>query len=258
MSNTMYIARSLVFYPGYYENNCQELSDEIIIPSFYLNKLMDQFDDNEILYVNMINTETDQSVLVAIGKPHNYDKNTIFASQWILDQIGCSGNCDTVIKIKKSDMLDIPVATKIIIKPLDPIAFEIDTLKCFETAFMNLHSIKEGITIQIPVPELGKDYIMFAYIEKVEPAPISRIIEGEVDVEFINEFNKMNHIPNNSIINDVTNTDVNNDTNDVTNNTIVNNIANNSTNDLDVPVIDQEERRRRIRESWIKRFDNTI
>jgi hypothetical protein len=241
----MFIARSLVFYPGYYEDNCQELSDEIILPSFYLNKLMDQFEDNEILYVDMINTETDETILVAIGKPHNYDKNTIFASHWILDQIGCSGNCDSVIKIKKSNMSDIPIATKITIKPLDPIAFEIDTLKCFETAFMNLHSIKEGITIQIPVPELGKDYVMFAHIEKVEPAPISRIIEGEVDVEFINEFKKMNHMLDNNI-----------DNNTIDNNTIDNN-TNDNKNDYEVPIIDQEERRRRIRESWIRRFDNT-
>jgi hypothetical protein len=51
---------------------------------------------------------------------------------------------------------------------------------------MNLHSITAGITIPIPIPDLG--YSIFAYIERVEPADTSLIIEGEVNVEFINDF----------------------------------------------------------------------
>ena len=188
MNNTMFIARSLVFYPGFFEDNCQELSDEIIMPSYYLNKIMERFDDGEMLYLDMTNTITNKSILVAIGSPHSLDKNTIFAPQWILDLIDCTGCCDSVITLNKADVSEIPVATKITIKPLDPIAFELDTLACFEKAFMNLHSIKEGITLPVLVPELGKDYTMFAHIEKVEPAGVSRIVEGEVDVEFINEF----------------------------------------------------------------------
>ena len=188
--NNMYIARSLTFYPGFFEDNCQELSDEIIMPSYYLNRLIDQYDDGEMLYATITNDDTNKSALVAIGSGHTHDKNTIFAPQWILDLIDCTGCCDSVIKIKKADVSEIPVATKIVIKPLDPIAFDMDTLSCFEKALINLHSIKEGITIPIHVPELGKDYVMFAHIEKVEPAGLSRIVQGEVDVEFINEFNK--------------------------------------------------------------------
>lgn len=250
MSNTMFIARSLVFYPGFYEDNCQELSDEIILPSFHLNNLMERFDDNETLYINMINSDTNQSVLVTIGTPHNYDKNTIFAPQWILDQIGCTGNCDSVIKIQKADMTQVPIANKIIIKPLDPIAFELDTLKCFETAFMNLHSIKEGITIQIPVPELGKDYAMFAHIEKVDPSPLSRIVQGEVDVEFINEFKEIPNSPAPILGSNIDNTAV----------------ISNSMNTIVTPILtptecptltaaEKEERRKRIRESWVNRFN---
>jgi hypothetical protein len=246
----MFIARSLVFYPGFYEDNCQELSDEIIIPSFHLNNLMERFDDNETLYIDMINSDTNQSVLVTIGTPHNYDKNTIFAPQWILDQIGCTGNCDSVIKIQKADMTQVPIANKITIKPLDPIAFELDTLKCFETAFMNLHSIKEGITIQIPVPDLGKDYVMFAHIEKVDPSPVSRIVQGEVDVEFINEFKEIPNSPATILGSNIDNTAV----------------ISNSMNTIVTPILtptecptltaaEKEERRKRIRESWVNRFN---
>lgn len=238
--NNMFIARNLIFYPGLYQDNCQELSDEIIIPAFYLNTIIEEFEDNETLYVDLINTETNQTILVTIGTPHSYDKNTIFASQWILDLIGCSGNCDSVIKIRKADMTDIPVANRIIIKPLDPIAFEIDTLKCFETAFMNLHSIKEGITIQIPVLELGTDYVMFAHIEKVEPSSMSRIVDGEVDVEFINEFK------DNSITNIIP-----------VENTIIEPVEPAEHVESVEPIqISKEERQKQVRESWIKRYQN--
>lgn len=238
----MFIARCLVFYPGFFDENCKELSDEVILPAFYLNKIMDRFDDNEKLYVDIINVETNQTMLVTIGTSHAYDKNTIFAPQWILDLIGCSGNCDSVIRIEKADVSEVPVATKIVIKPLDPIAFEIDTLKCFETAFMNLHSIKKGITMQIPVPELGKDYNMFAHIESVEPAPVSRIIEGEVNVEFINDFTPPVPIPLVSpIIEPI-----------VPSNVLITPIE-----PLTTPIIsteNQEERRKRVRDAWVKRF----
>jgi hypothetical protein len=260
MNNTMFIAHSLIFYPGYFEDNCQELSDEIIIPSYHLNKLMEQFDDGEMLYVNLTNTETNQSCLVAIGSPHAYDKNTIFAPQWILDLISCTGNCDSVITIEKADMDDIPVCTKISIKPLDPIAFELDTLACFEKALMNLHSIKQGITIPVQVPQLGKDYMMFAHIEKVEPADVSRIVHGEVDVEFINEFNTdlVPTAPDNSLNNSPLFAPmISSSTNTIISPTFTS-LLNTPVPSTMIQEVSQEERRRCVRESWLKRFENNV
>ena len=252
--NNMFIARSLTFYPGYFEDNCQELSDEIILPSYSLNKIIEHFDDNEMLYVNMINTQTGQQYLVAIGSSHTYDKNTIFAPQWILDLIGCTGCCDSVIEIQKADVYDTPVATKIIIKPLDPIAFELDTLDCFEKAFMNLHSIKEGITIPIPVPQLGKDYMMFAHIEAVEPEGLSRISNGEVDVEFINDFKDTTpSTPTptptemSPLIAPMLPPSFNQIVTPITSPVLP-----------PIPEISAEERRRLVRESWIKRCQNNV
>ena len=249
----MFIARSLVFYPGFFEDNCQELSDEIIIPSYHLNNLINEFEDNETLYVNIINTENNQQTLVAIGSPHNYDKNTIFAPQWILDIIGCTGNCDSVIRIEKADMIDVPTATKIIIKPLDPMAFELDTLACFEKAFMNLHSIKEGITLPVHVPELGKDYILFAHIEKVEPASLSRIVEGEVNVEFINEFNE--HIPAAPTPSPVGLSPLLTPMFQPMSNPIVFPLTPPALQTA-TQEISAEERRRQVRESWLNRYQN--
>jgi hypothetical protein len=254
MNNKMFIARSLTFYPGYFEDNCQELSDEVILPSYSLDRLMDQFNDDEMLYINIKNTETDQSHLVAIGSSHNYDKNTIFAPQWILDLIGCTGCCDSVISLQKADVVDVPAATKIVIKPLDPIAFELDTLECFEKAFMNLHSIKEGVTIPIPVPQLGKEYTMFAHIEKVEPESVSRIVAGEVNVEFINDFKDTtpaapspSPIGASPLMGPIIPSSFNQ---------IVTPIS--SPKLTPVPEISAEERRRIVRESWVKRCQNNV
>jgi hypothetical protein len=257
---SMFIARSLTFYPGYFEDNCQELSDEIILPSFILNKLMESFHDDEMLYINMTNTNTNQHYLVTMGSSHNYDKNTIFAPQWILELIGCTGCCDSVIKLEKADMDDVVAATKITIKPLDPIAFEIDTLELFEKALMNLHSIKENITIPIPVPQLGKDYSMFAHIEKVEPMSLSRITNGEVDVEFINEFTTQPSTPaptpigSSPLMGPIIPSSLN---------PILTPQALSSMTSILTPTappvneVSAEERRRIIRESWVKRYESS-
>jgi hypothetical protein len=256
--NNLFIARNLAYYPGIISHNNGELSDEIILPAYHLNNLMREFEDDEMLYINMTNTNTNQSYLVAIGSSHSYDKNTIFAPQWILDLIGCSGSCDSVIQIAKADVSAIPVATKIVIKPLDPIAFELDTLACFETALMNIHSIREEITIPVNIPQLGNDYTLFAHIEKVEPGGLARIVNGEVNVEFINEFENEHmgeHMGQNTVKEEIntTITPITTSINDSPfihpsyfSRTIPSLLSPNET-------INPEERRRQIREAWLKK-----
>ena len=241
----MFIARSLAFYPGFTDSNSHELSDEIIIPSYHLNKMMERFENDERLYITMTNTNTKQSYLVTIGSPHTYDKNTIFAPQWILDLIGCSGACDSPIKIVKAKTDRLQAATKIVIKPLDPVAFEMNTLECFEKAFMNLHSITQDITVPIPIPELG--YSMFAHIEKVEPDITSLIIHGEVNVEFINEFkDDAVMAASNPVVFP-----------------LMEPLPSATQEPLALPLLEPiqevtvDQRRAAIRESWLKRFDTT-
>ena len=117
----------------------------------------------------------------------------------------------------------MPVASNIIIKPLDPLAFANDLIDCFEKALVNLHSIEEHITIPVQIDD---GIVIFAYIEKVEPAPLARIVSGEVNVEFLHDFAE---IP------------------------------------MDLPMIDNfvqpesielspEERRRRVRDSWTSKM----
>lgn len=248
----MFVARNLLFYPGSESDNTTELSDEIIVPAYYINRLMDDFHDGEPLLINIINVDKNLKHLVAFGTSHNFDKSMIFVPQWVLDSIGHDGICDDVIKLEKVDTLDIPVATKIVIKPLDPVAFEIDTLEYFQKAMLNLHSIRIGMIIPILVPELGHDYRIMASIESVEPAELSRILESEIDVDFINEINKIVEP-----ISDIQHTESTTTVSETS--SIITEAASSSASAFPAPVeqITAEERRRRVVESWLKRFPNS-
>lgn len=185
----MFIPRSLVFYPDYFKDNCTQLSDQIILPSHFVNHFIDRFyNDTEGLYLAyLINTITGDSVVVSIGTPHFNDRDTLFAPQWILDAIKCTGNCDTPVKIEKVSKEEFLPATRIVIKPLDPLAFETNIVDTFQTALMNLCVLQQGLTLPITIPEFG-NYEFLAYIEKVEPEMNSLSHSEELSVEFINEF----------------------------------------------------------------------
>jgi len=171
-----------MFYSRSLYGEGPELSDEIILPSTLFHQIIQQFNNESVLYVNLINTENNIQYMVTLTASHHDDNYTIYAPSWILDIIGNSD--DSIYDIQKADVLDLPVAQRIVIKPLDPRAFEMDLTTYFEMAFMNLHSIQEQITIPMDIFE----FPLFAYVSKVEPAPLCRIVHGEVQVEFINEF----------------------------------------------------------------------
>lgn len=171
-----------MFYARSLYDQGPELSDEIILPSTLFQHTIQQFNNESVLYVNLINTENNVQYMVTLTASHRDDNYTIYAPAWILDLIGNSD--DSIYAIEKADVLDLPVAQRIIIKPLDPRAFDMDLTTYFEMAFMNLHSIQEQITVPMDI----FDFPLFAYIDKVEPAPLCRIVPGEVQVEFINDF----------------------------------------------------------------------
>lgn len=196
------------------------LSDEIILPQVYFRTLIEEFEAEPVLYLHLIYNQ--KSYLVTIGHAHDVAENIIFVPQWILDIIHYTDNA--TIRIEKAND-EIPIASKIVVKPLDPMAFDTDMIACFETAFTNLHSIREHITIPVFLPNGDK---IFAYVESVEPGGHARIVSGEVDVEFVNDFME-------------TDADI--------------------AEDLQEPVVHVEEltaeqRRQIIRDSWINRIQN--
>jgi hypothetical protein len=193
-----------------------ELSDEIILPSTLFQQIIQQFNNESVLYVNLINTENNIQYLVTLTASHRDDNYTIYIPSWILDIIGNSD--DSIYDIQKADVLDLPVAQRIVIKPLDPRAFDMDLTTYFEMAFMNLHSIQEQITIPMDLFE----FPLFAYVSNVEPAPLCRIVHGEVQVEFVNDFEEEESPPE-------------------------------ERPPTPIPP-SAEERARQVRESWLRRF----
>ncbi len=226
----------MIFYPDYYNEACQTLSDQIIIPSYALNRFMDIFDEGDTsLLMKLVNTINNKEIIVTIGIPHHYEKDTIYVPQWILDMIGCTGNCDTPIKLSKLDTI-LPKATSIIIKPLDPLAFKVDLVDCFQKVLETLHTLQEGTTIPVIIPELG-NYEYLAYIEKVEPDRVSLTHADDLAVEFLRDFEESDEQEPSTqmVIPDVA----------------IPNVA--IPNVIEESVISNEERRRRVRESWANR-----
>jgi hypothetical protein len=252
-SASIFIARSPVYYNDFINYNSFELSDEIIIPSYYLRQLLDLYEDESVLYIRITNIGTGANYIATIGTPHNDDKTVIYVPQWILDIIGNGDNGEDggeggddglVVRIEKVDMYTIPIATKIAIRPLDSVAFDTDIIQCFEKAFRNLHSIREGVMVPVGVPEFGEDFRMYAYIEHVEPADVSRIVHGEVDVEFlrVESETQMSADAGESL--------------SPAGATISPPDAPLSPAGAPEPSLTAEERQRQIRESWLKRFQS--
>lgn len=245
-SASLFTARSLVYYNEFIDYNSFELSDEIIIPSFFLTKLIDLYEDESVLYIRITNVGSGANYIATIGTPHSEDKTDVFVPQWILDIIGGDrgGDDGLVVRIEKVDMYTLPIATKIAIRPLDSIAFDTDIIQCFEKAFRNLHSICEGIMVPVGIPEFGEDFRMYAHIERVEPAEVSRIVHGEVDVEFLRE-ETLPLSPSNDALSSI------GDALSPSSETIP------STSSPSIGTeLSAEERQKQIRESWLKRFQN--
>jgi len=224
----MFRARSLLYHPSY-EETFGELSDQIILPVHTFLSFMRQFQDEPVLYVNLIHTENNIKFLVAINTSHDYDSRIIYVPPWILEHIGPSD--DVIFELEKAAVDDIPIATHIIARPLDSDAFQYDLSALMEQAMMNLHSIQQNCTLPIQTPE--RDF--YIYIECVEPAPLSRIVNGEVTVEFIRDIERPpTPVPDEFGDGLAINT---------TDHTIAN-----------VPEISSEEIRRQVRDAWSKRF----
>ena len=225
----MFIAQSLLYYHYYKEE--VELSDQIIVPLSLFHRLMREFEDESVLYVNLIHTEYNLQQLVTINAAHNDNADTIYVPDWILDLLGRSEQ--PIFQIEKAEVSELPVATTLMIKPLDPSAFDVDLTTYVEQAFMNLHSIQQNITIPIQI----MDRTVYLYIEQVEPAPLSRIVHGEVVVEFINMFE-----------------DEFKEEEDRVEDMIEEFKEDTVEDEVEVEELTPEARRQQVRDSWLKRF----
>lgn len=175
----MLTVKSLLFYS---DDTTSGLSDEIILPVSSFTELVEEFKDESVLYVTLTNPRNQLEYLVTMGSSHDHDLTTVYVPQWIMDQLQIMEEGE-VVTIKKADAMDLPVASRIVIKPLEPFTGS-DLRASVEEALMNLHSIRENMTIPVAINE---SWSILVYLETVEPASLARIVSGEVDVEFMEE-----------------------------------------------------------------------
>lgn len=176
----------MIFYSEENEKLCNsyELSDQIIVNHRIFNQLMEEFEDESILFMNLVHKKSKVSYLVTLGIPHKQNENMVFIPEWIMDYMGCSNESESEFYMEKAER-ELDVAKKISIRIMDNEVLNGDMDICgyFERALMNLHSIQEGVSMPIYIEEYGEN--IMAYIEKVEPMECSKIVMGEVEVEFI-------------------------------------------------------------------------
>lgn len=172
-------------YSRYDESTDGDLSDQIIVPAYFMQRWFDSPLNNSSsrLLIRLINTDNNKEHIVSIGAPHNDDKCIIYAPSWIISSIGCD-ELTPVRVVRLTE--DLPSIRRITIKPLDNIIFNTDIMACFTEAFDRLHVVHEGMTLPMRIGELG-GYDMLAYIDKVEPAPICLTCKGEIEVDFIRD-----------------------------------------------------------------------
>lgn len=180
------IGYPMIFYSDdhHKEYDPHELSDQIIVNHRVFNQLLQYFDNENVLFMNLIHKKTSVSYLVTLGSPHNENENMVFIPEWIMEYMNCLNESDPEFYVEKATM-DISIAEKIRIRIMDMDVLDGDMDVCgyFERALKNLHSIQEGLTLPIYMEECDQNIL--AYIEKVEPSICSKIITGEVEVEFV-------------------------------------------------------------------------
>lgn len=174
----MFRTRSLLFHPSIEDS--LELSDQIILPVRAFHSLIEQYRDETVLYANLIHTENNIQYLVTLSATHDMDEDLIFVPQWILDHIGATD--ESIFRVEKATE-DLPIANHLILRPLDDVSADLDLASYAERAMVNLHSIQENTTLPIYIEQ----QILYVYVQQVDPAPLSRIVQGEVTVEFLIE-----------------------------------------------------------------------
>lgn len=174
----MFRVRSLLFHPSIEDS--LELSDQIILPVRAFHSIIEQYEDETVLYANLIHTENNIQYLVTLSATHDLDEDLIFVPQWILDHIGPSE--ESIFRVEKA-VEDLPVANHLMLRPLDHVDADLDLASYAERAMVNLHSIQENTTLPIHMDH----QILYVYVQQVDPAPLSRIVHGEVTVEFVVE-----------------------------------------------------------------------
>ena len=183
----------------------KEHSDEILVPRSVLQAWMDHYPPGCPLLATLTNPITEQVQTVCIGS-HNPDTTdrTVYAPLWIMDQI--STVTDDPVSLQP--LFEQPLtATKLVLKPLDRLAYDTDFRSVIEEYLDMFHVLQTGTTLTVPVKDLG-NYEIAVLVETTEPDLVVRL-GGEVEFEIVplvpTKQEQEDHIMTNSVVNEIAN-----------------------------------------------------
>lgn len=159
----------------------KEHSDEILVPRSVLQAWMEHYPPGCPLLATLTNPVTEQVQTVCIGS-HNPDTTdrTVYAPLWIMDQI--STVTDDPVSLQPLFEQPLP-ATKLVLKPLDRLAYDTDFRSVIEEYLDMFHVLQTGTTLTVPVKDLG-NYEIAVLVETTEPDLVVRL-GGEVEFEIV-------------------------------------------------------------------------
>ena len=142
-----------------------------------------QQQDTDVFLIRITNPLLNKSLIVNVGGPHReYNMDGIYAPTWILEAL----NIHHVGEITWEKVQQPPPrATKLTLRPLDPMFNNIDSRTEIEEHLKNFNVLHEGTTIPILLRPFD-NYIGQVFVEKIEPSSIC-MLRDEVELELIQE-----------------------------------------------------------------------
>ena len=124
-----------------------------------------------------IYNENDEFRICTVGAPHQNDRFRLYVPPSILEDLNLMNKEKDNVWIEPI-LGDIPLATKITIKPYNDSLFAYDLADILQKELDKYYVLQEGITIRLNI--FDEEHLV--HIDKIEPLPICRL-GGEVAID---------------------------------------------------------------------------
>jgi len=124
---------------------------------------------------------------VSVSGPHEEDHSAIYLPLSVYQEFELAGSNGSSIPLKVTPMVayELEKATKLVLKPLDPVLYSGDMRALLEEALMDYPLLQKHTQFTVYLESLG-GYPADVWVEDIEPAEVVQL-GGEVEVEFVPE-----------------------------------------------------------------------
>ena len=162
----LFTAQSLV----YVEETIPE-NDCCVIPTHLWSQWTHE-QTSDVLLVKI--THNEKEVILHVYS-HSDNRNIIYIPRW------CFG-IDFPMEVKMERVLEMPpIATKILLQPLDSEIYHCDIATAVSEHLSNWHTLSEGTILTVPCAELG-GFPVDIFVKSIEPEK-TVLLRGEVPLE---------------------------------------------------------------------------